>query len=802
MSSDPGDFEPLDTNAVALAWSQSMDDLPKLTRLTESSGRFSAREKIGQGAMGVVVLASDKDLKRRVAIKKLAPHLVKQPVSVHSFVEEARLTGSLDHPNIVPVYELGQDESGQPFFAMRLLEGRPLIEILRLLREGDAVTHGEYTRTRLLTIFLQLCGAVEFAHSRGVIHRDLKPDNVVVGAYGDVQLIDWGIAARVDDVDGPAPPALDVPAGTPGFIAPELLDNETQVIPRRLDVFALGAVLYEILTLVRAAPGVTAHELMAATLTGEFEVPSSRARGRAIPEALDAICMRALVRDPTQRTASVAALAREVEDFLEGIADERRRADAADRTARQAVEILRMHKLLGEELRAAKNEVETRRIEVDPWDRIEEKRPLWHAEDRVREITGRRVELLEQAEERYRHALELIRQHPASVEGLLALWMRRLRQEERAGDDMAARRTQARIRALDPAGAEQRLRGDGTLALTSSPPGARVWLHPFDEQDRLLLPGAGIDLGSTPLSDARVPFGRHLLMLEATNHVATRVPVLLARDGRLELKVSLRGHSEVPRGMLYVPGGPFLGGSRRHAHESLPMAFVGDFAISAFPVTFRDYGSFLDALRVENPAEAERRTPRTRHGERLMVPGARGHFAPLPGPLVPAGAGPYSARAARRLPVVGVSWGDARAYCDWMSTQAGMEIGLPSAEQWEKAARGVDGRRYPWGETWDPGFCNCAGARPGLPKLEPVGAYGMDESVYGMRDARGGVREWCIEEAGSGRRVCRGGDWTEGTGQGLGATYSAEEEARSLRLGFRTATNFRLVATSRGSSAG
>ncbi len=784
------EYDPLDTEAIALAWNKSIDEFPNLVDLTETSERFHVIEEIGQGAMGVVVLADDRDLNRRVAIKKLAPQLVKAPASVHAFIEEARLTGSLDHPNIVPVYELGQDEDGHPYFAMRVLEGRPLGEILRLLRAKDPEAVAQFTRTRLLTHFLQLCGAVEFAHSRGVIHRDLKPDNVIVGDFGDVQVLDWGIAVRVDDVDGPAPEELKLPAGTPGFIAPELIELDRLVLPRRLDVFALGAVLYELLTLKRPARGRTPRELMAATVTGEFKLPSARATERAIPDELDEICMRALDPDPSRRTPSVGRLAKEVEEYLEGAREARRRAEEADRAVDRAARHLVRQREVEAEMAEQRSRVEALRSEVEPWDRVDTKRELWRAEDELQELIEQRAELLAKAEQSYRRALENVQGHEAATEGLLGLWMRRLRAEERSGDPIAARITRSRIRALDPIGANKRLKGDGRLVLTSHPPGARVWLHRFDEKDRLQVAAEGIDLGVTPLREVDVPFGRHLLMLEATNHEAARVPIWLTRDGRIELQVTLRPAGEVPHGMAYVPGGPFLWGSRQglNQHQNLARAFVADFAIGILPVTFREYGSFLDAVAEKDPSEALKHVPRTRYGVQLMVADDQGRHRTVSGPLVTAGGKPYAPRAALRLPVVGVDWHDAMAYCAWRSEVLGVAITLPTSEQWEKAARGVDGRLYPWGDTWDPGFCNVAGARPTPPQLEPAGAYGMDESVYGMRDARGGVREWCLDALAGTRRVIRGGDWTEDGAQGLGTTSRADPNARSLRTGFRVAT--------------
>ena len=790
MSGDPWDTDPIDTDAVALAWSDThVLKVAPPSHLSQTADRFDLGAELGRGAMGVVVLAADRDLDRTVAIKQLPPELTGSIGHVQAFIEEARLTGSLDHPNIVPVYELGQRPDGQPFFAMRRLRGRPLGAILRLLRQGDVEASGTWRRTRLLTVFLQLCGAVEFAHSRGVVHRDLKPDNVVVGGFGDVQLLDWGIASRVEDVDAPATGDLAVAAGTPGYLAPELLTLDQLVLPRRLDVYALGAILYELLTLRRPAAGTTPEALLRSTQEGGFTPPSERAPARQIPVELDGICLAALDPDPVRRTASAALLAHGIEEFLEGSREARRRATAADAAALDAVTILAAHDGLGDDLEAAREQVETLHGEVAPWDRIEAKRVMWQAEDRVRELQAQRAELVEEAEARYRQALEEVQDHIDATAGLLALWMDRLRADEAAGDTLAVRRTAARIRALDPEGADDRLRGDGRLTLTSAPSGAHAWLHAFDERDRLLLPAEGTDLGRAPLRDVVVPRGRHLVMLEATGCEAARVPVTIPRDGAVALHVVLHLHGDFPEGMVYVPAGTCLVGGEESAYggrRPLRSAEVPAFAIANSPVTMREYGAFLDEL---DGVEAEARTPRDPRGTPLLVRGPDGTHRPSLAPLVPADGDPFSNRTARRLPVVGVSWSDAHAFAEHRSSALSLTLTLPTAAQWEKAARGVDGRPYPWGDTWDPGFSNRAGSRPSAPRLEPVGTYGMDQSVYGMRDACGGEEESSSDALAGGHRACRGGDWTERTPRPLGAALSAHADARRLHIGFRLAMN-------------
>lgn len=785
MSDEDWD-DPLATDAIAAMWGETAKSLAPVTGLSSTAERFEVGNELGRGAMGIVELAQDLDLRRSVAIKRIAPYLAQDPASVSAFIAEARLTGSLDHPNIVPVYELGQSDGGEPFFAMRRLTGRSLSDLLRDVQQG---TDDGWSRTRLLTMFLQLCGAVEFAHSRGVVHRDLKPSNVVIGDFGDMQLLDWGVAVRVHDLDAPAPDPLRIKVGTPGYMAPELLAPGRLVLPRRLDVFALGVILYEILTLQHLVPGRAPDELLAATLAAEWVPPSKRAPGRDIPVVLDALCMRALHPDPDRRTPSAAQLARDVEWFLEGAADRRRRDELAQRAVVEAEALLARHVELGEEVASAAVAAERLEDAVVPWDRIGTKRAMWKAQDKVRELHHLREELLEHAEARYRQALELLPGHEGARAGLRALWLAQLDAQEDAGNDVAMRRTATHIRALDPEGSEALLEGTATLTLRSEPPGARVWIHRFEEQDRLLLATEARDLGTTPLVDLPIRRGRHLLLVEAPDRQAAQLPVRMPRSGGVELSVRLPDQYAVPEGMVFVAGGAFLygGGWSRYGRGRAPReAIVGDFAIDALPVTFREYAAFLERL---GPSQVEDRMPRSPSGEPLLERSGERYVVrgDAFGIDVSVGRG---RRAALRLPVVGVRCRDAIAYAAHRSMEIGVSLRLPSTLEWEKAARGVDGRRYPWGDSFDPGFCNRAGAQPDGPRLEPVASYGMDQSVYGMRDALGGVREWCREMLADGTRACRGGDWQENGSRGLGTALSAPPDKRSLRVGFRLVAAF------------
>src|SRR6266568_47657 len=195
----------------------------------------------GTGGMGAVVECLDRDLGRRVALKHLRTEFVGDTSAEEMLAREARVTGSLEHPNIVPVYDVGATGEGGPFYVMRLVEQPSLAEVLTRLAAGDAEMAATYSQGRLLRHFIQICETVEYAHSRGVVHCDLKPANVLLGEFGEVLVLDWGLAYHVTE-------GTCYRGGTPGYMAPEQLDRNAKLDPRA-DVYALGVILYEMLAL-------------------------------------------------------------------------------------------------------------------------------------------------------------------------------------------------------------------------------------------------------------------------------------------------------------------------------------------------------------------------------------------------------------------------------------------------------------------------------------------------------------------------------------------------------------------------
>ena len=252
--------------------------------------------------MGIVRLATQVALDRKVAVKSLRPEH-RAPRNVEALLGEAWLAGSLEHPNVVPVHDLGLDEHGVPVLVMKRIEGETWS---RLLHDEEAMAKHAPGREPLeehLRILMQVCNAVHYAHSRAIVHRDLKPDNVMVGSFGEVYVVDWGIATA----PGPSPQM----AGTPVYMAPEMLGGDDAELTVRTDVYLLGAVLHEIVTGKAPHDGSSSAAMVTSVLLSNPTYPDD-----APPELaeLARACMR---RDPKERPESALAVRRALEDFVE-----------------------------------------------------------------------------------------------------------------------------------------------------------------------------------------------------------------------------------------------------------------------------------------------------------------------------------------------------------------------------------------------------------------------------------------------------------------------------------------------------
>jgi eukaryotic-like serine/threonine-protein kinase len=317
-------------------------------RDTPSKERYLERDRLGQGGMGEVVLVHDTLIGRDIALKRLRQDT---PQARHRFAREARIQGQLEHPAVAPVYDLSTG-GGAPYFTMKRVRGVSLRSVLQSLiaKDGSAAT---FSRRRLLTAFSQVCLAVHYAHERGVVHRDIKPENVMLGDYGEVYLLDWGIAklqklaggheGSVEPDDGDVHTRAGELVGTLAYMAPEQALSSIGKVDARTDVYALGALLFEILTLKRLHERAPLAVMMQRVVRGIDARASVRAPEVEVPPELEAACVAATRRQPAERLASARVLHEAIERYLDGdrdaelrLASARKHAESAQAAAEQA----------------------------------------------------------------------------------------------------------------------------------------------------------------------------------------------------------------------------------------------------------------------------------------------------------------------------------------------------------------------------------------------------------------------------------------------------------------------------------
>jgi serine/threonine-protein kinase len=766
-----------------------------LASLLGAGERYVYERDLARGGMGRVVVAYDRDLRRRVAVKVLlapAPGVAR----ASRFLDEAQATAQLEHPNIAPVYDLGVSESGAPFFTMKWIRGRSL---------AQAIGSGEASLIRLVQILQQAAMGVDFAHSRGVIHRDLKPDNVMVGDYGEVLVVDWGIAkvlGRDKAAAAPAGPDLDLEAGgeavstersergvrtlegaiqgSVAFMSPEQARGDVSAVDRRTDVFGLGTILYMILTGRPLYEARSLPEVLELARRGAVTPPRERAPDRDVPAALEEICLKALAPEPAQRFESARELHDRLQDYVESIHDRERRAAETERLLAEA-------RSLRDRLEASRREESdlARRARaagssIHEHDDPAAKAPLWKLkgeEHRAREASSR---LFNDVSAAYQSVL---RGDPANAEARRALgelYSERLMAAEERGDAEARGLYLGLVEQFADAPASALVLGETPVAIRSSPAGAEILLSRYEEGGMMLVETPALRADSTPAS-LSLPRGSYLAVIRLAGYREARLPFLVERRIPVEASVRLRTEDEIPPGFVQVPAGrSIIGGDRLLGGLERARADVAEFLVSRFPVTLGEYCEFL------NERFRGRELPDERDlypllpvfdRQKIAIRGEDGVFRPR-------------SELNDRVPVLAITVRAMREYCRWLGGRLGRPIRLLSQLEWERAARGADGRLFPWGNEFDWAFCKGAPSRPGNPLPEAVGAFSLDVSPFGVRDLSGGVREVCEPSAPDKPIPLKGGSWYHALPLLFRCDASSgleDEDTKSADVGFRVA---------------
>lgn len=712
--------------------------------------RYERLALLGRGGMGEVWRVRDRSLDRTVALKVIHPDQGSTATGLARFRDEAQLTARLQHPGIVPVHDIGQLADGRWWYTMEEVQGRRLGEVLALLRaEGNL--------RRAVDLLLRACQAVAHAHARGVVHRDLKPDNVLVGDLGEVRVVDWGIAKVVAD-HGPAEPTSGEILGTRRFMSPEQAAGGP--VGPAADVYALGVILGEVI-----APDDVPLEALAIGLTPAYAPP---------PPELASLRDRATRAHPSERPADAAAFAAELAAWLEGA---RQRENGLAAVAAAVAGMARIPELRA---RAADRRAAALQAAVPAWEPVDRKRPVWALEDEAtaleQEAARLEVESVQALQSAFTLAPELPEAHAA-----LADWHRaRHADAEAARDPSTAAVHEQLLRHHDRAGRHAGwLRGDGRLTLRCEP--AVAELHRYVLRDRRLVPEpyATVD---APFTDLPLRMGSWLVVLRAGAR-ELRYPVSIGRnehwDGVAPGDTAPKPIAlpDVAPDEVVLPPGPTWIGGDPEANNAYPWRRLWFDALvcKRFPVTNREYLRFLDALVAEgDEALALRCAPRER-AARVEDEGALLYGRDADGRFV------LQADADGDVwdpdwPVFHVDWWGAHAYADWLARTTGQPWRLPGDLELERMSRGVDGRAFPWGPHLDPTWCHMLDSHQGRPMPTVVDSHPVDESPWGVRGVGGNVRVWSLDlyrtelpEGRAGRpvdpgddpgyRVTRGGDW-------------------------------------------
>lgn len=762
--------------------------------------RYRVGGKLGEGGMGVVYLAEDRNLGRDVALKSILPERM-DDARLARFVAEARITAQLEHPGIVPVHDLFIAPGGEIFYSMKLVQGHSLADVLDELKLGDSEYAARNNLIHLLGIYRTAAQAVAYAHTRRVVHRDLKPGNIMIGDFGEVLVMDWGVARLLDDAreelvaveqdDGiPLLATADgAMVGSPAYMAPEQFIEDGAPVSPASDVYALGVILYQLLTLQLPYKAGNLGRLLYLVARGELAPPSEVAPDREIPAEVEAICVKALSRDPAERYPDAGALSDDLTRWLEGVGPRLE----ADRLVAQGRELLLIYTRRATEAEDAELQVRTLQTELQPWDPLELKRLAWEAERTHADAVAEADSVFGDCEAAFESALSHVTNYKPARDGLADLYWIRFLQAEVSRDTRWMRRWEELIRRWAPESYARRLKGDGTLTVRTTPDRAKVRIHALEERDGRRVPGIERRLGKSPVKRAALGMGRWELVVRSEGYATVRTPVVVRRVQNLEIDLELVPADALRDGFVHVPGGTVSLGGDPAALSGLNEVdlHVPGFAMSERPVSVEQYLEFLADLTRTDRTAALLRSPRAR--------GARG--SKTQAQFVLPDDGSYSFPFVDRTgtvwqadqPIVSISYEDVQHYIRWLNARSdGPPVRLPTESEWEKAARGTDRRLFPWGDRFDASFCVMSESFPEPPDLPRIAASEADISPYGVRDLGGGVRDWVDWDADAdprpGRQPLRGGSYGTVEIYSRCASRSVVEETYvGSHVGFRLA---------------
>lgn len=824
-------------------------------RLTEGvqshqRDRYEDLGVLGVGGMGEVRRVRDKELNRTLAQKIIHPKMLKHDSVLSRFIEEAQIGAQLQHPNIVPVHELGRLADGRLYFTMSEIRGRPFGELIDSVHEASTNNQWETTQAgwsfrRLIAAFHKVCSAISYAHAKGVLHRDLKPENIMVGEYGEVLVVDWGIAKvmgrslnakdeeernvifsdRSSSVENAT--RMGQVAGTPCYMPPEQARGQIDALDERSDVYSLGAILYEILTGRPAYMGSSGQDVLAQVLSGpprsvrtsdsgspfetfSFDFIDAREQtGPPLPENLVYACERAMKRDKKERFSSVSDFAQVLNEWLDGTKKKEQGLSVVSEALAlnaERLEYLQRATILS-------LEAESGLKEVPSWAAESLKAKWWNKEKEAAQL-HQKERLLDIIQEQ---KLQAALSHKSDLEEAHKALAARYRDAHEAfegqRDVYQAQQLELHLQnhtqALPKDSVEREsyvtyIKGVGAITLRTDIDDVEVILEKYEPHLRRMVPKVIQNLGKAPIIKKSLDMGSYRLRLRKEGHYEVKYPIYIGRGEHWEgidphgvsRAVHIPAFTSIEEAECFVPAGWFQAGGDTEALNafSLSRQWQEAFVMRQYPVTNKEYIQFLnDLVQKGRLEEALAHVPRERAGHSGQQQGGMIYGQEANG-LFCLTADSEGDRWGENWPVSLISWRNASAYANWLSDCSGLEWRLPTELEWEKSARGVDGRYYIWGDEFDPSYCCMGESHEARKLLNAVDSFPIDTSVYGVRGLGGNSRDWTSSswtkdwnhERVEGMRVARGGGWgSNENGVRSANRYHSNENYRLAGLGFR-----------------
>ncbi|MBR7104904.1 MAG: protein kinase [Lentisphaeria bacterium] len=764
----------------------------------ERMSNYNNLHPIGLGGVGAVYSGREPGTNREVAIKILRPQYRYSTDRIESFVQEARTTAQIDHPNVVPVYRFGVFDNEGVFFSMKRVQGETLRNVLRKLEENRKGYARKYTLRRLVDIFLAACNGVAFANKNGILHGDLKPGNIMIGEFGEVLVMDWGMARyrpELDTIEGrkkirlgsqdelrfePLPEDDKPIGGTPVFMAPEHLTGQEKNLTESSEVYSLGTILYSILTW-KMAPYDTdqpREKIVQQVVRGRFISPRRAGNKRqTVPRELEAICCKAMAREPRKRYKNVSEMVEEIQNYLDGYpvrayspsplyhlgkwlfrhplipvtlvtlilgvggfkaytvlvkeAEDRSRFRLAEYNANRAFDYASTVRNSLRKLRHGDDLEYDERFRL--FRSISRQAALMANSNAMalaslsllpRTIGDANSPRLVLAREIFRSAVALYRE--IGEQSLL----------QEAVDNYRKRWGTLFLEVLQHDPELLRL-----ITLTEAHSGFLKIELPADKKWQVqirTLSGKIVDIKGKTLDNLQLAAQDYVVRFTSEKNESFTFPVRVSSSKSVTLAPGFP--DRIPENMCYVGAGEIP------VHDLLHSRAGGDvppFFIARYEVSIGEYLKFWHALPAAERLKHIPVTSISRDGTPARIWDAAGMLR-----------APYR----EELPVTGISAASAEAYCRWLGKQLGLKITLPTIAQWRKAAFFADpeeARKTGLFYTSVNGKLHPAGA--------PVRSKPQDVSVFGVVNTRGNVREMLANSRGRTNLVIGGSFLTSGS---------------------------------------